>query len=224
MNMHAAILVLLVVGAVVLLRTISKESFQKNTRVPIYIINLERRPDRLRQCLAQFSPNQVRVVRAVDGYDIETEKPSPMTLGEIGCFLSHQKAVELIATHTAPYGIVLEDDAVIEHSPDRLSRILASLPTDTDVVALGCNSLPPSKMHPVIGELYALHEYDLYGTHALLYTKRGAAKVLEAMKAAGPHQPFDVWLGRHPSIKMYVVSPPLARPRHIQDSETQKTR
>jgi len=200
-----------------------RESYTTPPPIPIYVINLERRPDRLQQCVAQFSPNRVRVVRAVDGKDIETETPSSMTLGEIGCFLSHQKALELIATSSAPHGIVLEDDAIIDIPSDRFTRLLEVVPKDTDVVALGCNALPASKMRHVVGEVYALHDYDFYGAHALLYTKRGAVKILEAMRRDGPKEPFDLWLGRL-GVTMYVVSPPLAHPRNIQDSETQRTR
>lgn len=96
-----------------------------------YIIHLERSTQRkpLVQDLLAALPNAM-VLPAIDGSEISElalakivrqkvfDPKYPFTLGksEIGCFLSHRAAWQKIATGTAEFGIVVEDD--IKTSPD----------------------------------------------------------------------------------------------------------
>lgn len=199
--------------------------------VPIYVINLKRRPDRLRACLSRLPKKKkkdvVTVIDAVDGRDLDTATwKTRLTRGEIGCFLSHLQALDIIAHGRAPYGLVLEDDAVLDASIAHVqSLIQEAAPVGVDVIALGCNALPQEPhIRQVSRRLVALVGYDLYGTTAMVYSKRGARKILRAAQSTGFDIPYDVWLTKKCPAVLAVARPSVAHPSNIKDSETQKTR
>lgn len=223
-TMKTALVLVVMVVLVIMIRQKIQEPY-RDPHVPVYIINLKRRPDRLSKCLAQFSlsTDTVRVVEAIDGYDLETTAPNTITRGEVGCFLSHMKAVEMIAKNSAPASLVLEDDAVLDDK-EGIVKVLRNAPKMWEVIALGCNSMPEDRMRQVAPGLFEFQDYDLYGAHALLYSRAGAAKVHAAMKRTGPVGPFDLWLTRDSGAKILVARPSLAHPRNLRDTETQKVR
>ncbi|MBF9030257.1 glycosyl transferase family 25 [Rhodobacterales bacterium HKCCE3408] len=93
---------------------------------PVFVINLDRDRSRLGKVSAELSRAGVTWTRlpAVDGraltprevasvYDAEANRVrarQPMTLPEIGAYLSHIRAWEAIVASGAPGGVVLEDD------------------------------------------------------------------------------------------------------------------
>ncbi len=108
--------------------------------IDIFLINLERRGDRLAQCKENFTAagldmSAVNVVRAVDLPDF----------GALGCARSH---VHTLATylshHDAPYCLVLEDDFDFKRPLDALLSELQQLVQSGqrhDVVLFGGTSL-----------------------------------------------------------------------------------
>jgi len=116
--------------------------------IPVFIINLDRSPERLAkisQRLAGLGVNFARVP-AIDGlylspseqrkYQAKSRDWTPLKPGEIGCFLSHRKCWEIIESSPYDFGCVLEDDAVVSDSfPDALYSA-QHLPDDIDVLKL----------------------------------------------------------------------------------------
>jgi collagen beta-1,O-galactosyltransferase len=93
----------------------------------VYLINLNRRPERLRKMEEILHLVGIRFnrIEAVDGQNLTQAQLSsmefmpgyldpfhkrPMKLGEIGCFLSHYKVWEDITHNEHQRSIVLEDD------------------------------------------------------------------------------------------------------------------
>jgi len=97
--------------------------------VKIFLINLDRRPDRLQYVQHQMERLNLDFTRisAVDGqflsmetqslinieqFIIETKKKP--VLGELGCALSHRKVWEKIIDENIEYALILEDDVKIK--------------------------------------------------------------------------------------------------------------
>jgi glycosyl transferase family 25 len=96
---------------------------------PIYVINLDRSPQRLKEIthqLEQFGLSFERV-QAVDG-KLATEEQKALLdekgyqskhgktslPGELGCYLSHVRAIDTFLASESPCAIILEDDAILE--------------------------------------------------------------------------------------------------------------
>jgi glycosyl transferase family 25 len=103
---------------------------------PVYLINLDRSPDRLAFMQAQFVRLGMAFERipAVDGRGVAADRHNwrhhaPLRDGEVGCYLSHIKALEAFLASGAACGVILEDDAVLS---DALPGILAGLQNGSD--------------------------------------------------------------------------------------------
>jgi GR25 family glycosyltransferase involved in LPS biosynthesis len=218
----ARILVLAIVVIVVLLARFPDT--YDDPKLPLYVINLKRRSDRLEACLNRI-PDPI-VIEAVDGYALPPSKSSKLTKGERGCFLSHLKALQRIANGPDRYAIVLEDDAVLNF-PDcfkRIQKLIRQAPPEFGVIALGCNAFPPEVIDVAPG-LCVFPNYDLCGAHALLYSRKGAEKFLRhAMKYGTNDVPFDLWLTQSRAAPVLIATPPLATVTSLKDTDTQKTR
>ena len=81
--------------------------------VLVQVINLERRPDRLARMTAELKKAGLNfeVQVAVDG-QLETHEPKFLSKGAVGCWKSQVNAMRRIVEAKAPFGLVLEDDAV----------------------------------------------------------------------------------------------------------------
>lgn len=88
---------------------------------PVFLINLDRQPGRLRFMQAQLSALGIASIRipAVDGRDpAERARSSaasyaPLTPGEIGCFESHRRLWQRIVEDEIPLACILEDDMLL---------------------------------------------------------------------------------------------------------------
>lgn len=117
--------------------------------MPIYVINLRKRPDKKEKMEAELARHGLRAtfIDAVDGRDLDLDAlkeertvvdalPRPLQgglhkmwsrslrRGEVGCYMSHLEAWHAILGTESPYGLVLEDD--VEFVPG-FRRKLASL-------------------------------------------------------------------------------------------------
>lgn len=201
------------------------DGFQTSAaRVPILVIALKRRPERLAATLGQFAadPGGVRVVEAVDGRDLDLAAlDTTLTTGEVGCFLSHLKALRVVADGAATWALVLEDDGRLRIPLADLTGLIDETPPGVDIISLGANYLPPpAQMRRLTPRLVEFVNYNLCGAHAMLVSRRGARAVLESPRDF--RVPYDVWVAN--TVRVAVAVPSLAVPADITDSETQKTR
>jgi len=95
----------------------------------IFVINLDERPDKFKnaedQILAQgLSCERISAVRGSNlseeeitkNYDTKANKKhymKTMSVGEIGCYMSHRAAWQRIIDEELDYAIILEDDAEV---------------------------------------------------------------------------------------------------------------
>lgn len=86
----------------------------KKSKIFIQVINLARRPDRLSQISAELKrvgldfETQVAVDGLLDGYE-----SAFVSLGEIGCWKSHIRAMRKLVENECGFSLILEDDAVL---------------------------------------------------------------------------------------------------------------
>ena len=115
-----------------------------------YVINLDRRPDRLEhfQAMAAASGFDFIRIAAVDGNDPEfvaravtaprSRIKRQLRIGpyEIACFESHRKVWRTILESGESHGLVLEDDLFLSDDFDRILANDSWIPADADIVRL----------------------------------------------------------------------------------------
>jgi len=202
----------------------------------IYLINLDRNPDRLESFIEQYMMCDLRYkqfqrISAVDGAkipDIEDvvsdaaygeiqqiektgyrTKHYQLTRGAIGCYLSHLKAYELIAMGNDDYGLVFEDDVFIDKNIfKRLNKLLAGIPNDWDMLLLGC--------HCILCDKYDVY-YDtrkFFLMHCYIVKKTSASRLWALLKREKIKQQIDSEISdlvSTGSIKIYCLRESLAK-------------
>jgi collagen beta-1,O-galactosyltransferase len=231
--------------------------------VAIYVVNLPRRPDR-RAWIAAALPHGVPVTytsdwdmvfdghllsaqdlraRGITLFDwrIDSDNPwwsRPLKLGEIGCTLAHHACWAHATQHTtAPYILILEDDAVL--GPGFLAAVHAGLDrlarerVRFDLLYLGRYPLEPDSPAPVPGFVrpgYSHCSYAYLLTRSaltiLLATSLDQALVpvdefLPALYQ--PHPRPDVRARFPPQLDALAFTPPLVtqRPKTEAGSDTE---
>jgi glycosyl transferase family 25 len=196
-------------------------------RAPAYVINLDRSPERLRHMHAQAGAIALAFerVEGIDGEQLaeadlaahrERAAPYPLTPGEIGCWLSHQKAWSLIAARDDAWGLVLEDD--VQLSPDLPAALdgAADAPADADIVkidtSLGVMVEMSRAAVPFAGRSLHRLRRNSWGTAGYLVSRRAAAWLLEHARPV--EAPIDLQLFSpqsrlFPSLVTYIATPAL---------------
>lgn len=116
--------------------------------IPVFVINLARRPDRLERIGEHLAERGVAWQR-VDACDAKAVSPdvldriiSPggplgdMGLGDRACAVSHSYAWEAFLQSGAPYGLILEDDVYLSEDIAQAVKSDAWIPAGTDAVKL----------------------------------------------------------------------------------------
>lgn len=160
-----------------------------------YVINLDRRPDRLaffRDQAAERGFDFTRIV-AVDGTDPALiARAATLPAGftgyrrgpyQLACFESHRKAWRAILESGAPLGLVMEDDVIL--TPD-FSRFLADdwVPADADLVRLETYMTPARFDRAAAGQVgdRAIRRMrsTMGGAGAYVISRRAAGLFLQA--------------------------------------------
>lgn len=170
---------------------------------PVFVISLVRLSNRrrkLKKMLKESGFSDVTWVEAVDGHAMSPNPPfeadgldaampwpswvdpysrRAMTLGEVGCALSHVRVWQQIAANGVP-AIVLEDDALpVSEVIDSLPLLLHDLSfVDFDLVYLAQRNTPPPKM--LAGRYIHTVDYHPLWTLAYLLSAEGANGLLNS--------------------------------------------
>ena len=162
-----------------------------------YVINLDRSKERLQDISLQFSKQSLKLERvvAVDGQVLELndtaddnefrkEMGRSIQPGEVGCFLSHRRALEAFILSNAEFAVILEDDAVLEdgfaeHINALSSFLLNNSHLGTCAINLGPSDYKYSTLLTKIGktELLRAHRFPMRTT-GILWTRQGAVDIL----------------------------------------------
>ena len=114
---------------------------------------MKRSPDRLEYMRDHLRSKGIEWIRfdAVDGNELNNEiinqEVGPLcqtfcTKGMIGCALSHKRIWQRVIQENLNSAIIMEDDIVIsDNYEDILKEALSQLPSDWDILLLGCGGL-----------------------------------------------------------------------------------
>ena len=120
-------------------------------QIPIYVINLDRRPDRMRSIAGQLDRLGLEATRvpAVDARNLTDDelraRADPdaghrlraLDRAEVACTLSHLRAMEMfLAAAPAPAALILEDDAELAPDTPSLMQSTDWWPAGSKVIRL----------------------------------------------------------------------------------------
>lgn len=121
----------------------------------------------------------------------------PMTLGEVACYLSHERAWRLMARSGHRAALICEDDIRFSDPLIDLDALSRALPNDGDILYLyylndGTKNPsgydidaaigPDSRFVGAVGD-YSIHTaWSCGGTQSYLLTAKGVSKILEACR------------------------------------------
>lgn len=176
----------------------------------IYVINLDRSSDRwvsIKEHLETLglSPTRLSAVdaREMSEHDLHLSYNKtlnkndyfiPLKAAEIGCFLSHQKALKVFLTQSEkPFAIILEDDVEFIHPPQQLVNLWLKVLESAQPVMLKLY-----KRRAVWGRSIAMDDINKIiqphlvplGTQAQLVNRAAAQKLVDAFHQFG--MPVDV--------------------------------
>lgn len=196
---------------------------------PIYVINLDRSPQRLALMTEQLGALGLAFqrVEAVDGgalTDAEFEAHraawrragrhyAAPKRGEIGAFLSHRRAWRIIAESDSPFGLVLEDDIGLSPNLPQLLPVIADALEPHEMADLGGRrGWFPLERRPLASG-YRLVRYSTPALGMLgKLIGREAARAL--LRATDPCEaPVDTTLQRRRlhGVPMWTMEPGLVR-------------
>jgi GR25 family glycosyltransferase involved in LPS biosynthesis len=164
----------------------NKSAYKLKNIAPIYYLNLDGQPERREYMENQFNywgiENYTRIA-AYDGRDddlsdiIKGRYPENMTSGEIGCTISHLKALKhWIETSDSSYAIIMEDDVdlqLVRFWNFTWIDFVSKVPYDYDVVQLAiiCTGNLHIKLHKRF--------VNDFSTAAYMITRHHAEKILK---------------------------------------------
>ncbi|MFG0263147.1 MAG: glycosyltransferase family 25 protein [Novipirellula sp. JB048] len=161
-----------------------------------FLINLDRRPDRLSEWRAQL-PNpwpfpEPERFAAIDGKHIATPPQWRAGGGAWGCYRSHCLILEKCLIEGIDSYVVFEDDAgFVDHFAKRLKEYVDELPADWGLAYLGGQHLYAGKHPPQKISEHVYRPYNVNRTHAFMVRGR------ENMKVLYRHLHWNNWHSKH---------------------------
>ncbi|TWT68844.1 glycosyltransferase family 25 protein [Crateriforma conspicua] len=161
-----------------------------------FLINLDRRPDRLREWLEQLPdpwplPEPERFP-AIDGRHVATPPQWRAGNGAWGCYRSHLLILEKCLTEHIDSYVVFEDDAgFTDDFAERFTSFVDELPADWGLAYLGGQHLYAGKHPPQKVSEHVYRPYNVNRTHAFMVRGR------ENMKALYRHLTWNDWHHKH---------------------------
>jgi GR25 family glycosyltransferase involved in LPS biosynthesis len=107
----------------------------------IYVINLDRRPDRLEKFnleLDKFGITDVEKFSAIDGTTISPNN-NTLLAGEIGVLMSHLEIIKKCHSEGVKNVLILEDDVFFTDEIKKLDEYMLEVPKDWDFIYFGGN-------------------------------------------------------------------------------------
>jgi glycosyl transferase, family 25 len=200
--------------------------------LPVAAINLDRRPAKWRiLCERMSAVGLTKIVRApaiegarlpaaqvaallrspADSTDGGPRSHLTLTPPAIGCFLSHLAVWRWMLAAGLPRLLVLEDDArpLAPFSAERLRRVLAGLPPDSDLVLLGYRIMAGLADRAQGTDVARVYYFN--GTHGYLITPAGCLSLLQGLlplHAQLDHQISSVLMQQRHTLKAYYAAQP----------------
>jgi glycosyl transferase family 25 len=194
---------------------------------PIFLINLDRSPERLALMRAQANELGLAFERvaAIDGtrqlpgwmvaqfLDERGRVRGGLSEGEVGCYASHLLVFSKIVERRLEAAIVLEDDAILDQDFERMAHAaVRAAPAGWDCIHLSTDFKKPAFPVAELGPGRSLVRYRRLPVNSLGYvvSLAGASKLLAARPRV---RPFDLefrlaWLS---GLEIFGTYPALAR-------------
>ena len=200
-----------------------------NEEFRCYVINLDSSKTRLSDFEAAFKDTKLKIERisAVDGHLIDIKDFSDDKLcqrkmgrgiqpGEVGCYLSHKKAIEQFLSTGSSYTIIFEDDAIpnegFEKTVVNIIEKFLKHNNSAAAVNLGAMDFKYSSKVLAINDktLRCTHRFPMLAT-AVLWTRYGAKKFLESSSPIT--MPYDNFLRYlfSGTNEAFSIQPPIVR-------------
>lgn len=175
----------------------------------VYVINLERRKDRLEHTIKEFKKINVSFERinAIDGKLLDIQE-NDVRKSQIGCLRSHISVIKDALKNGYNKIAIFEDDNIFcEDFEERLNYYIKNIPTDWDIMYLGCNldsSIEPRKVKNFIFKVF-----NCYGCFAMILNNKDGLfqKIIDITKEES--KPIDNYYYDHiiRFSKAYVFMP-----------------
>ena len=208
----------------------------------VYVLNLDRAKDRLESFIETYMQSDLKYkqftrVSAVDGKKLvlkdhvseralkEIEDANKqgfrvrhysLTAGAVGCALTHMKTYELVASSEMPYGLIFEDDVLIDQNIfEKMNAVLRTIPSDWDILLLGCFCVACDKYTTY----YNTNRFFLL--HGYLIKKESAEKILLSLQNKKIEQQIDSELSdlvEQDYLKIYCLRTGLAQQGNFKTS------
>lgn len=202
-------------------------------RLQTWVVNLDRAPERLARISSQLQRLGLPFARlpAVDARALTAEQRGALdeaaycrkhgmtpVLGELGCYLSHVQAMRLFQDSGAEFGLILEDDALLQDSLPAVLQGLMDQPWRWDVAKLSAvhsgTPVPYASVAP--GHQLAVMLSRCTGSSAYLINRRAAQAYLQGLLPMS--LPYDHVFdqGWRFGLKFRLVTPtPCGHDEHI---------
>ena len=166
--------------------------------IPLYLINLDSRADRLGKMIPRLGDIPFNRVAAVDGQNLDVREfisPTakyPLAKNEIACILSHKLVWQKIVDENKPYACILEDDVHLSSSFPQFIRNTDWLPDDFNVIKietflarvfLSREKIPAGDR--LLRQLGSMHA----GSAGYIVSRKGALALLDITQH--PESPLD---------------------------------
>ena len=220
-------------------------------KIPVYVINLDRRPDRLKiisETLDRMGIEYKRI-SAVDANDLaqtsqENEKiitgytsrsPSKViSIGDEACALSHFKVFDSFLKSNSQFALILEDDPTLASDLPQLLASTEWIPSKCNLINLEVGEESKYLTGSILGktpsgrELREIYRFQYGGgTSAYIISKRGAS-IAAVAKNDMTLQISHLLLDRSFSkiarkLRPVQIYPAMARQKRIGDSDIAPT-
>jgi glycosyl transferase family 25 len=185
----------------------------------VYLINLDRNPDRLAHMRSQLNGIAFERLSAIDGSNAPPTAKG-LTRFELACLESHQVVWRQFLAGLELHACVLEDDLHIWPGFAALVASEAWIPADAHSVKLDTYLQPVElgEKRPTIGgrELARLHSRH-QSSAAYILTREGAARYLELTAAAPAPADYALFPSRpgRVGLRIYQLCPAVAIQDHL---------
>jgi len=158
---------------------------------PIFLINLDSRPDRLTSSLSYAQSQGFRFTRipAINGAELKLNNSSILSPGAIGCYQSHLEAYKNLIKTGASHALILEDDLVGDNFGEFLQKFKFSNLLDVDILQLGYLNRG------------LRHKFDIF----LVNFESRFFKILSILSAKSPFLKKSI--GHRMRIRQYAAAP-----------------
>lgn len=179
-----------------------------------FLINLEKRPERLAHAkaeLSQYNIENVELVKAIDGNALGLKSDiKRLTPGMIGCYQTHRNIMKHCLDNNINSYVVFEDDLkLLPGFNDLFELAIAELPDDWEFVYLGATPHKGTTHIKRINDFWVL-PFSVWGTQCfMIKNKQTIEKIynaLEVMKMQIDEQLTHLIL-RDLGIKHYCADP-----------------